>query len=249
MLVKRLLLSFSNYVCGNEEETNSLAYTKYQASFLKNFRFIFTLMFPKFLTACTLVFVLLLVDVIALEFVVYQVGLLGGQFYKSLSSKDLSKFKNLAIISVAWILLNSLMVSLRDFFAQMLSIIWRKNITFKLHDLYFSSKNFYYIQQQLPTSESLTDSSVRSTTVLIESGQGLARYKTPHLDNPDQRITQDVNALSKSFSTILPILLISPFVICFYMYQAFLSIGYPGPLTVIIYFIVWAIVNGPLTSK
>ena len=39
------------------------------------------------------------------------------------------------------------------------------------------------------------------------------------LDNPDQRLTQDVNSLCDSFSTIIPTIIISPFVIGWYGYQ------------------------------
>ena len=40
-----------------------------------------------------------------------------------------------------------------------------------------------------------------------------------NLDHPDQRITQDVNSLCKSISTLVPLILISPFVIAWYGYQ------------------------------
>jgi ABC-type uncharacterized transport system fused permease/ATPase subunit len=39
------------------------------------------------------------------------------------------------------------------------------------------------------------------------------------LDNPDQRITQDVKSLCDSISTIVPLLMITPFVIGWYGYQ------------------------------
>jgi ATP-binding cassette, subfamily D (ALD), member 4 len=238
-----MFLNICTYIRGKEEDNN---YNK--ISIFKSFPLIFRLFFPLFLSVPTLVFGLLLIDVVALEFVVYQVGLLGGKFYKSLTDKNLDNFKDLAIISILLIILNSFMVSMRDFSAQLLSILWRKNITLELHKLYFEKKNYYYIQQKLLISnENSSDVLLldhKSTNVLIE--QDLV--KNTLIDNPDQRITQDVNSLCKSFSTILPVLIISPFVICWYTYQAFLNIGYTGPLTVFVYFIVWSIINGPLTG-
>lgn len=242
------MLTFCSYLRGFEEnETN---FTHKRSASYKNFIFyqiprILALFFPGWITAASIVFVFLLVDVVALEFLVYQVGLLGGQFYKSLTQKSLDSFKQLAFYAISLIIINALMVSLRDFFAQLLSIIWRKNVTLKLHNLYFKNKNFYYIQQHLLSlSDSNEFASQRSTTVLIEP----ANSASSQLDNPDQRITQDVFSLSKSFSTILPVLLISPFVIAWYTYQAWLSVGYFGPVTVFVYFLIWSVVNGPLTS-
>ena len=45
-----------------------------------------------------------------------------------------------------------------------------------------------------------------------------------NLDNPDQRIVQDVNTLCQSLSSILPVLLISPFVMGWYTYQVSLIV-------------------------
>jgi len=240
-----MFLNICNYIRGREEDNNNYK----QISIFKNVPLIFRLFFPAFVSVSTLVFCLLLVDVVALEFVVYFVGLLGGKFYKSLTDKNLDDFKDLAIISILLIVLNALMVSIREFFAQLLSILWRKNITLVLHKLYFEKKNFYYIQQKLSSKNDVNSNNFdlldKSTNVLIEPD--LLNIKN-NLDNPDQRITQDVNSLCKSFSTILPILIISPFVIGWYTYQAFLNIGYSGPLTVCVYFIVWSIINGPLTG-
>ncbi len=141
------------------------------------------------------------------------------------------------------------MVSLRDFFAQLMGIVWRKYLTVKLHSLYFSRKNFYYLQKPIflnantpkgqnnanfvTTSNPVFDiNSVNS--VLIEPDNTVSHntiinfrpinsndtFETQEkLDNPDQRITQDVNTLCKSLSTILPLILISPFVIVWYTYQ------------------------------
>ena len=256
------MLTFCSYLRGFEELESSLfnrrSSSSYKLFFLAHIPRILSLFFPSFFAAATLVFFLLLVDVVALEFVVYRVGLLGGKFYKALTEKSIDSFKYLAIVAISYILVNSLMVSLRDFFANLLSIIWRKNVTLKLHGLYFKNKNFYYIQQHLlsssnnnnnNTSEVNNDLTQKSTSVLIEPGPNHNNQLNQILDNPDQRITQDVFALSKSFSTILPVLLISPFVIAWYTYQTWASVGYFGPITVFVYFLIWSLVNGPLTSK
>jgi ABC-type uncharacterized transport system fused permease/ATPase subunit len=138
------------------------------------------------------------------------------------------------------------MKSLNDFMASLLSIIWRKNITLKLHDLYFSKRNFYYLQfygsktssnqQKIRNlannvvnvlSDSEVNTSIPSTAILM--GSSAPSHNTTSnndkageiqiLDNPDQRITQDVKSLCDSISTIVPLLMITPFVIGWYGYQ------------------------------
>jgi len=141
------------------------------------------------------------------------------------------------------------MVSLRDFAAQLMGIVWRKYITVKLHSLYFAHKNFYYLQQPTFLNEKnpagqdsknfatisnplfdftsansvLIDPESIVPNTVINLRPTRAHFDTfesqSKLDNPDQRITQDVNTLCKSFSTILPLILISPFVIAWYTYQ------------------------------
>ena len=138
------------------------------------------------------------------------------------------------------------MVSLRDFAAQLLGIIWRKYITLRLHELYFTNKNFYYLQQpkfnEAKNSAFSCDSfnepnpNIQSTSVLIDDSLApklinpttnkydMDAKNQSNLDNPDQRIVQDVNTLCQSLSSILPVLLISPFVMGWYTYQVSLIV-------------------------
>ena len=247
------MLQFCNYLRGQEELVQQSHASNVSLSeklskfrqFFKHLGLILKCLFPSFLSASTLLIVLLLIDVIALEFMVYQVGLLGGKFYETLTDNNLNAFLKLAAVSICLIVLNSLMVSLRDFCTQLLAIVWRKYLTLNLHDLYFSNKNFYYIQRapNLIISSSPTanrQNSVKPLNIIneFEPNEHLNHSTSPilidnsinsisnnvndpllNLDNPDQRITQDVNTLCQSFSTILPLILISPFVIAWYTYQ------------------------------
>ncbi|KAH7976510.1 hypothetical protein HPB52_015295 [Rhipicephalus sanguineus] len=69
------------------------------------------------------------------------------------------------------------------------------------------------------------------------------------IDNPDQRITQDVDRLCQVLSDIVPTLLISPFTIAYYSYQSFSVAGYIGPLAVFVYFIVSTLVSKLLITR
>jgi len=103
-----MLRLFCHYLRGrNEEEqvfptkTNSLV-GKVLAlkKFLRHLGLITKLIFPRFFCASTFLLAFLLADVVGLEFIVYQVGLLGGKFYKSLTDKNLIDFKNLAFLAI-----------------------------------------------------------------------------------------------------------------------------------------------------
>lgn len=212
-------------------------FLKYLAKIIKH-------LFPSFLSASSILFLILLTDVVLLEFVVYRVGLFSGRYYKVLSNRDLTAFWPLAATSIAYIIINSLMKSIKDFITNLLSIVWRKYITFSLHDNYFQSKNFYYLQHQNASTE-------ETINILIDDHQTAKNLSTNRrplgvqnsvepilgdlhglepsssdldkknvlLDNPDQRITQDVKSLCISIANIVPLILISPFVIGWYGYQ------------------------------
>jgi ABC-type uncharacterized transport system fused permease/ATPase subunit len=252
--------------------------------FLADLAKLFKLLFPKLWGVSTFLFILLLVDLVALEFVVYQVGLLSGKFFKVLTNKDLAGFSTLALYSIGLIIINSSMKSFNDFLARLLEIVWRKHITLKLHELYFTKKNFYYVQNNVSNDSSVNCQSRRINVDLISSNNtnesdfnGLVSStnstnipkcsiiknnrvnaaskstsnsfeKLNVLDNIDQRITQDVASLCDSISNIVGLLLISPFVILWYGYQTYSNVGYSGPLAILIYFLIWGLINGPFTA-
>ena len=77
------------------------------------------------------------------EFLSYRVGLISGQFYNALGSKDKSEF-----IEVTWqslILITGITVtkSARIFVSKMLGIAWRLRLTRALHKKYFSETTYY----------------------------------------------------------------------------------------------------------
>ena len=101
-----MLRSFCNYLRGQKSDiTNSNASSVTEkvlslSKIFKHFGSIVRLIFPKFLCASTFLIIFLLIDVVALEVVVYQVGLLGGKFYKALTNKNLGDFKELAVLAI-----------------------------------------------------------------------------------------------------------------------------------------------------
>ncbi len=68
------------------------------------------------------------------------------------------------------------------------------------------------------------------------------------MDNPDQRMTADVNLFCSTYGSILVDLLLAPFTISYYSYQAYSRAGWPGPTAMFGLFLVSAVVNKLLMS-
>ena len=49
------------------------------------------------------------------------------------------------------------------------------------------------------------------------------------LDNPDQRMTADVDVLCRNFGSIIADVVVAPFTIAYYTYDAFSRAGWIGP--------------------
>lgn len=238
---RRMLKAFFNYLTGHESQKSTENDVERKRSapmlesvklFLKYFTRIWRLLFPKCAAVSTFLFAVLLVNVVVLEVVIYRVGLLGGKFYKCLSNRDVGSFWFLAISSVLYIIVNSLLKSVKDFVSNLLSIVWRKSITLHVHNGYFNGKNFYYLNGEVnsassntgesdPLAVTVTSATNVSTEPIVPNRRGgnNGADRARRLDNPDQRITQDVNSLCVSLASIVPLLLITPFVIGWYGFQ------------------------------
>jgi ATP-binding cassette subfamily D (ALD) protein 4 len=58
------------------------------------------------------------------------------------------------------------------------------------------------------------------------------------LDNPDQRITQDVDKFSYTLRVLVQKLCVTPVLIVYYTYKCWQISGYMGPLVTFVFFIV-----------
>ncbi|EOA99954.1 ATP-binding cassette sub-family D member 4, partial [Anas platyrhynchos] len=114
--------------------------------------------------------------------------------------------------------------SFDQFICNLMYVSWRKSLTEYLHRCYFQGQVYY------------------SLHVLHED-----------IDNPDQRISQDVERFCKQLSSMASKLVISPFTLAYYTYQCFHSTGWLGPVSIFGYFVIGTIVNkvlmSPIVSK
>ncbi|CAG0918779.1 unnamed protein product [Notodromas monacha] len=109
--------------------------------------------------------------------------------------------------------------STKKFVSSVSYITWRQLLSRSLHSMYFRKKNFY-------------DVNVLSRKV----------------DNPDQRMTQDVDKLCDTLGKVFTKIIIAPFIIGYYSYQAFANTGWYGPVGILVLFLVSTVVNKAIMS-
>ncbi|KAJ1078697.1 hypothetical protein K5549_000879 [Capra hircus] len=187
--------------------------------FLQRFLQIQKVLFPSWSSQNALMFLTLLCVALLEQLVIYRVGLIPSQYFGVLGSKDLNGFKTLTFLSVVLIVLNSVLKSFDQFTCNLLYVSWRKDLTEHLHRLYFRGRVYYTLN------------------VLRDD-----------VDNPDQRISQDVERFCRQLSSMASKLIISPFTLVYYTYQCFRSTSWLGPVSIFGYFILGTVVNRVLMS-
>ncbi|XP_065609102.1 lysosomal cobalamin transporter ABCD4 isoform X4 [Cyrtonyx montezumae] len=192
--------------------------------FVRRFLRIQAMLFPRWPSPNALMFLTLLGVAVLEQLVIYQVGVIPSQYYEVLGNKDFSGFKVLTAIALTLIVVNSTLKSFDQFICNLLYVSWRKSLTEYLHSCYFQGQVYY------------------SLHILHED-----------IDNPDQRISQDVERFCRQLSSMASKLVISPFTLAYYTYQCFHSTGWLGPVSIFGYFIIGTIVNkvlmSPIVSK
>ncbi|XP_041070504.1 ATP-binding cassette sub-family D member 4 isoform X1 [Carcharodon carcharias] len=182
--------------------------------FVRRFCRIQAVLFPSWSSQSVLMFATLLSVALLEQLVVYQVGIVPSQYFKVLGEKDMVGFRKVTIIAICLIMANSLLKSFDQFISSLMYVRWRQSLTLDLHKSYFKRKIYYALN------------------VLHDE-----------LDNPDQRISQDVERFCKGMSTMASNLIISPFTLGYYTYQCFHSTGWMGPTSIFIYFIIGSVFN------
>ncbi|CAN8001085.1 unnamed protein product [Ixodes hexagonus] len=170
-------------------------------------------------TAAVLVVLVLLILSVTYEVIVYQVGLATSQYYVVLAKKDWWGFVSHTAFCLGLIVAVALVKSSKNYVACTVTVQWRQLVTKRLQELYFSGRVQYKVN-------------------VVEAA----------IDNPDQRITQDVDRLCQKLSGIVPTVLVSPFTIGYYSYQSFNVAGIGGPLSIFLYFVLSTVVNKLLIS-
>ncbi|XP_064005609.1 lysosomal cobalamin transporter ABCD4 isoform X4 [Pogoniulus pusillus] len=164
--------------------------------FLRRFLRLQAVIFPEWPSPSALMFLTLLCVALLEQLIIYQVGVIPSQYYEVLGNKDFSGFKTLTAIALTLIVVNSTLKSFDQFICNMMYVTWRKSLTEYLHSCYFQGQVYYNLH------------------VLRED-----------IDNPDQRISQDVERFCRQLSSMASKLIISPFTLAYYTYQCFHRAG------------------------
>ncbi|CAI7997277.1 Lysosomal cobalamin transporter ABCD4, partial [Geodia barretti] len=154
------------------------------------------------------------------EYNIYLAGLIPSQFIYVLDTRDMSGFKRALWMSTVTVISVSICKSAGLLVSGLLYVRGRGLIVRRLHQLYFRGINYYHIN--------VTDHSI---------------------DNPDQRMTQDVDKFCDQMTQVLPNVILSPAIIAYYTYKTFQSMGYLGPLCIYAYFVASSVVNKLLVSS
>ncbi|KAF9141048.1 ATP-binding cassette sub- D member 4 [Mortierella sp. GBA39] len=147
------------------------------------------------------------------EGIVYFVGTIPSRYYKVLGDKDSAAFFRLLMVSLFTVFLAGFSVIF--LMGSLLSLEARRTLTLYFHRIYIQPKLFY-----------------RILTMHDEE-----------IDNPDQRITQDIDKLAEALRKMVEDLIISPLSIAFYTWQCWQMTGYIGPLCIYGYFIFSAVTS------
>eukprot|EP00804_Cyclotella_cryptica_P028548 CCRYP_014810-RA/>CCRYP_014810-RA protein AED:0.30 eAED:0.29 QI:0/0/0/1/1/1/2/0/724 len=132
-----------------------------------------------------LLFVIILVSCAGKVYLSYQVN----YFYSALVDKDIEKFWEVMLV-FAIAMVCFVPVDVAYAFVQIrLNIAWRKWLTKRALKLYFHNKAYYSLERKSPTRPMTLDES-------IDYYDAAANKKTKQVDNPDQRIQEDVNSFT-----------------------------------------------------
>lgn len=149
----------------------------------------------------------LLVGKLCGELVFYYAGKLPSEFYKVLGDRNQGAFIPLLLKCLLVVCAAGAAKAALEYVAGYLGVVIREVLTIYTHERYIRSRRFYPI---------------------VVGGT---------IDNPDQRIAQDIERLGASLTKVLPELLVAPFLIAYYTVRCWSMAGVFGPLAVYIYFI------------
>ncbi|KAG0208103.1 hypothetical protein BGX28_000859 [Mortierella sp. GBA30] len=176
--------------------------------FLKRLRRILCILFER-RSKVTWLFVGMTLFCCLNEWVVYYVGTIPSRYYKVLGEKDSSAFLRLLFVSLSTVFMAGLGKSVLFLLSNLLALEARRTLTVHFHKIYIQPKLFYRI-------------------LMMHEDE---------VDNPDQRITQDIEKLTETLKRMVEELNIIPLLIAFYTWQCWQMAGYIGPVCVYGFFI------------
>ncbi|KAJ3187854.1 hypothetical protein HDU85_006247 [Gaertneriomyces sp. JEL0708] len=140
----------------------------------------------------------------AFQVIVYCIGVTLPRFYVVLGKKDVAGFWRLVSICLSLFVVISFITASVHLVGGILSLRTQRRLSRYLHDAYVRAPAFYRI----------------------------ATNEQTYVDNPDQRITQDVANFSTELRKMIEKLAIEPVLIVYYTWQTLKVNGWAGPVII-----------------
>ncbi|KAI9287373.1 ABC transporter transmembrane region 2-domain-containing protein [Umbelopsis sp. AD052] len=153
----------------------------------------------------------------AVEVIVWFVGLIPSRFYAVLGSLDVEGYWKVLFQSLGFVFLVAVGKSLQTFSSKVLALQIRRILTEHIQACYIKPKTIYRV-------------------LLFHED----------IDNPDQRITQDIDRFAEAARDIVEPLVITPALIVYYTWKCWDVGGYLGPLFIYMYFVVGSVISSYL---
>ncbi|ORY94202.1 ABC transporter transmembrane region 2-domain-containing protein [Syncephalastrum racemosum] len=148
------------------------------------------------------------------EILYYYVGMMPSRFYALLSTKDSAGFTRFILPCLLLVFGAAAGKSLVNFMGGLFALKSRKILTRHLHRVYIAPKTMYEL-------------------VSREDG----------VDNPDQRIAQDIDKFTTTMREIVENLIIAPVLVAYYTWRCWSVSGFWGPALIYVYFFLGSILS------
>ncbi|KAJ1490683.1 ABC transporter transmembrane region 2-domain-containing protein [Baffinella frigidus] len=206
----------------NIEKELGIEYQQYgfDSKFLKRCRRIYNLALPPLMSGEAALVGLLLFMIFPPMITQFLFAILPGWTMKTLVSRNLVGFLYTLCITAAVAGLDCIMGGLNFFLSLYISVRLRKRLTHILHDRYLSKRWIYYLMSE----------------------------HAKLVDNPDQRIQNDVAQVTVGLVTLLCIIVSALLQITVYTCYVTYTVGWHGTLIIYIYYFFTSIINKQLMS-
>ena len=187
---------------------------------------------------------------VAVEIFAVQLMDILSQFYMAVSSNDTELFVKTLLRALVVTSCIALFKALTLYSADYLALEWRKKLITYLHELYVNDKTAYVIL--VGNGSNHMDTSFMNDTKSIgkdgtTSHQSICKEESSNqgtaIENPDQRITQDVERFCHQTSLLFSTILITPGLILFYGIYLYQLFGFIAPLSCVLYFLLSALIT------
>lgn len=195
-----------------------------------------------------------------------QTGKVTGQFYSIIVNKSWDLFPTVLWKSALIVIFSALLESWIKFILDVIGYRWRRNLVRNLHERYFSDSMFYQVLHLDGTIDNpyVSYPSFTKTKQPTSNHPIIPLYPFSQFDShiltkyhvfilffcfsSDQRITQDLDLLTRSLGSILRAVFEGPLQIGYYGYLSIATITWYSPLLIVGYWIVAYVVNMLLMS-